>query len=320
MVINSNKRDFKANKLKIGTRGSPLALAQALEVKKEIIKHHKLSDQSVEIISISTKGDRVTDRPLTEIGGKGLFTEEIENKLFHNEIDIAVHSMKDMPTEFPTGLGINTFLKREDFRDSFVSLNYNSINELPVGAVVGSSSIRRRAQLLSIRPDLKVVEFRGNVQTRLKKLEDGVADATFLACAGLIRLGMKDLVNPISPEVMMPAIAQGIIGIEQRLNDNEITELLFPLNHEQTETQALVERAFLQVLDGSCRTPIGSISKIDGEKIIFSGQVLKPDGTEIISGHWEGLVGNPKDLGKMAGNEIKEKIDDSFFKQENFSH
>ena len=184
MVINSNKRDFKANKLKIGTRGSPLALAQALEVKKEIIKHHKLSDQSVEIISISTKGDRVTDRPLTEIGGKGLFTEEIENKLFHNEIDIAVHSMKDMPTEFPTGLGINTFLKREDFRDSFVSLKYKLINDLPVGAVVGSSSIRRRAQLLSIRPDLKVVEFRGNVQTRLKKLEDGVAEATFLACAG----------------------------------------------------------------------------------------------------------------------------------------
>ena len=229
MVIKSNKRDFKANKLKIGTRGSPLALAQALEVKKEIIKHHKLNDQSVEIISISTKGDRVIDRPLTEIGGKGLFTEEIENKLFNNEIDIAVHSMKDMTTEFPTGLGINTFLKREDFRDSFVSLKYNSINELPVGAVVGSSSIRRKAQLLSIRPDLKVVEFRGNVQTRLKKLEDGVADATFLACAGLIRLGMKDLVNPISPEVMMPAIAQGIIGIEQRLNDNEITELLFCL-------------------------------------------------------------------------------------------
>ena len=157
-------------------------------------------------------------------------------------------------------------------------------------------------------------------QTRLKKLEDGVADATFLACAGLIRLGMKDLVNPISPEVMMPAIAQGIIGIEQRLNDNEITDLLFPLNHEETKTQALAERAFLQVLDGSCRTPIGAISKIHGEKIVFSGQVLKPDGTEIISGSWEGLVGNPKDLGKMAGNEIKEKIDDSFFKQENFSH
>ena len=190
MVIISNKRDFKKNVLKIGTRGSPLALAQALEVKNEILKHHKLDDKLVEIISISTRGDRVLDRPLMEIGGKGLFTEEIENKLFNNEIDIAVHSMKDMPTVFPNGLGINTFLKREDYRDSFISLNFKSIKELPLGAIVGSSSIRRKAQLLSIRSDLNVVEFRGNVQTRLKKLQDGKADATFLACAGLLRLGM----------------------------------------------------------------------------------------------------------------------------------
>ena len=165
MDIKSNKRDFRANRLKIGTRGSPLALAQALEVKREITNHHNLDDKSIEIITISTKGDRILDRPLTEIGGKGLFTEEIEEKLYNHEIDIAVHSMKDMPTEFPNGLGINTFLKREDFRDSFVSLKYNSINELPNGAVVGSSSIRRKAQLLSIRSDLQVVEFRGNVQT-----------------------------------------------------------------------------------------------------------------------------------------------------------
>ena len=320
MVIKSNKRDFKVNKLKIGTRGSPLALAQALEVKRKIIQHHKLDDLSVEIVSISTKGDRVLDKPLTEIGGKGLFTEEIESKLFNHEIDIAVHSMKDMPTEFPSGLEINTFLKREDFRDSFVSLKYDSINELPVGAIIGSSSIRRKAQLLNIRSDLKVVEFRGNVQTRLKKLEDGIADATFLASAGLIRLGMKELLNPISPEVMMPAIAQGIIGIEQRLSDIEITELLFPLNHEETKIQAIVERAFLKVLDGSCKTPIGSISKIDDKKIFLSGQVLKPDGSEVISGNWEGLVDKPIDLGTMAGNEIKEKIDDSFFRKENLSY
>lgn len=320
MVIKSNKRDFNSNKLKIGTRGSPLALAQAIEVKKKIMQHHKLDDKSIEIVSISTKGDRVLDRPLTEIGGKGLFTEEIENKLFNNEIDIAVHSMKDMPTEFPSGLGINTYLKREDFRDSFVSLKYKSIHELPVGAVVGSSSIRRKAQLLSIRSDLKVVEFRGNVQTRLKKLEDGIAEATFLACAGLLRLGMKELINPVSPKVMMPAIAQGIIGIEQRLSDREITDLLLPLNHKKTMIQAMVERAFLKVLDGSCRTPIGSISKIEGKNIFLSGQVLKPDGSQIISGYWEGLVGKPIDLGKMAGYEIKEKIGDSFFKKEDLSH
>ncbi len=320
MVIKSNKRNFKENKFKIGTRGSPLALAQALEVKQELIKYHKLDDQCIEIVSISTKGDRVLDRPLTEIGGKGLFTEEIENKLFNCKIDIAVHSMKDMPTEFPKGLGINTFLKREDFRDSFVSLKYNSINELPVGSVVGSSSIRRKAQLLSIRSDLKVVEFRGNVQTRLKKLKDGIADATFLACAGLLRLGMQELIKPISPDVMMPAIAQGIIGIEQRLSDDEITELLSPLNHQETKIQALVERSFLKVLDGSCRTPIGAISKIKGDKIFLSGQVLKPDGSEIISGYWDGLVAKPKDLGKMAGKEIKEKIGDSFFKKEDLSY
>ena len=187
-----------------------------------------------------------------------------------------------------------------------------SRNHVPI--ICGGSGLYYRSLIRGIFKGSK-----SDLEVR-KKLEDGVADATFLACAGLIRLGMEDLVNPISPEVMMPAIAQGIIGIEQRLNDNEITELLLPLNHEQTKTQALVERAFLQVLDGSCRTPIGSISIIDGKKIIFSGQVLKPDGTEIISGNWEGLVGNPKDLGKMAGNEIKEKIDDSFFKQENFSH
>ena len=158
-------------------------MAQALEVKREITNHHNLDDKSIEIITISTKGDRILDRPLTEIGGKGLFTEEIEEKLNNHEIDIAVHSMKDMPTEFPNGLGINTFLKREDFRDSFVSLKYNSINELPKGAVVGSSSIRRKAQLLSIRSDLKVVEFRGNDQTRLDKLKKEIAYATFLALA-----------------------------------------------------------------------------------------------------------------------------------------
>ena len=320
MVIISNKRDFKKNVLKIGTRGSPLALAQALEVKNEILKHHKLDDESVEIISISTRGDRVLDRPLMEIGGKGLFTEEIEKKLFNNEIDIAVHSMKDMPTVFPNGLGINTFLKREDYRDSFISLNFKSIKELPLGAIVGSSSIRRKAQLLSIRSDLNVVEFRGNVQTRLKKLQDGKADATFLACAGLLRLGMKNLVNPIDPEVMMPAVAQGIIGIEQRLSDNEITNLLSPLNHQETMIQATVERSFLKVLDGSCRTPIGSISKIIGEKIFLSGQVIKPDGSEIVSGYWEGLAAKPNDLGEMAGYEIKAKIGDSFFKKENFSN
>ena len=313
MVSETKKRDFALKKIKIGTRGSPLALAQAFEVKKKIISSSNLLEDSIEVITIDTKGDKIQDRPLTEIGGKGLFTEEIESKLLNKEIDLAVHSMKDMPTIFPEGLAIKVFLKREDFRDSFVSLNYKAIGDLPKGAVVGSSSLRRRAQLLHKRPDIKVVEFRGNVQTRLKKLEDGVADATFLASAGLLRLGMKQLVNPISPDIMMPAVAQGVIGVQQRKDDKQMASILAPLNDEDTEVQVLVERAFLDILDGSCRTPIGAFCRLEGGSIFFKGEVLRVDGSEVVSGSWKGSLSDPVELGQRAGKDLKEKIGDSFF-------
>ena len=313
MVSELKKRDFKIQTLKIGTRGSPLALAQAYEVKKKIVQSSKLTEDFIDIIIINTKGDKIQDKPLTEIGGKGLFTEEIENQLLNNEIDLAVHSMKDMPTVFPKGLIIKTFLKREDFRDSFISLKYKTIEDLPKGAMVGSSSLRRRAQLLHKRPDIQLVEFRGNVQTRLKKLEAGIAEATFLACAGLLRLGMNKLVRPISPEIMMPAVAQGVIGVQQRVNDKEMTDLLISLNHRDTEIQMLAERSFLKILDGSCRTPIGAWCQIVGNDIIFKGEVLKIDGSEVASGSWKGLKSNPIELGERAGRDLKEKIGDAFF-------
>ena len=313
MVRELKKRDFKIQKLKIGTRGSPLALAQAFEVKKKISLSNGISKDCIEIVTINTKGDKIQDRPLTEIGGKGLFTEEIENQLLNNEIDLAVHSMKDMPTVLPEGLDIRTFLKREDFRDSFISLKYKKLDDLPEGAIVGSSSLRRRAQLLHKRPDIKLVEFRGNVQTRLKKLESGVAEATFLACAGLLRLGMNELVKPISPEIMMPAVAQGVIGVQQRSNDAEMTAILSPLNDKETEIQVMVERAFLKVLDGSCRTPIGAFSKLEGRELVFRGEVLRVNGSEVISGSWKGSTSQPIELGERAGRELKGKIGDAFF-------
>ena len=313
MVSELKKRDFKIRNLKIGTRGSPLALAQAFEVKKKISLSSDISEDCIEIITINTKGDKIQDRPLTEIGGKGLFTEEIENQLLSHEIDLAVHSMKDMPTIFPEGLDIKTFLKREDFRDSFISLKYENLDDLPKGATVGSSSLRRRAQLLHKRPDVRLVEFRGNVQTRLKKLESGVAEATFLACAGLLRLGMNKLVRPISPEIMMPAVAQGVIGVQQRGDDEEMTSILSPLNDKETEIQVMVERAFLKVLDGSCRTPIGAYSKLEGSEIIFKGEILRVNGSEVISGSWKGSALNPIELGERAGRELKGKIGDAFF-------
>ena len=313
MVRELKKRDFKIQKLKIGTRGSPLALAQAFEVKKKISLSNDISKDCIEIVTINTKGDKIQDRPLTEIGGKGLFTEEIENQLLNNEIDLAVHSMKDMPTVLPEGLDIRTFLKREDFRDSFISLKYKKLDDLPEGAIVGSSSLRRRAQLLHKRPDIKLVEFRGNVQTRLKKLESGVAEATFLACAGLLRLGMNELVKPISPEIMMPAVAQGVIGVQQRSNDAEMTAILSPLNDKETEIQVMVERAFLKVLDGSCRTPIGAFSKLEGRELVFRGEVLRVNGSEVISGSWKGSTSQPIELGERAGRELKGKIGDAFF-------
>ena len=268
--------------LTIGTRGSPLALAQAHETMGRLIRSTGMDEDNFRIRVIKTTGDRIQDRPLGEIGGKGLFTKEIEDAMLASEIDIAVHSMKDMPVLFPDGLVLDCYLPREDVRDAFISPKYKTIAELPEGATVGTSSLRRRAQLLNRRPDLNIVEFRGNVQTRLRKLDEGVADATFLACAGLNRLGRSDISNPIEVNDMLPAIAQGCIGIERREDDLEMAALLATINDTLATTRLAAERALLDGLDGSCQTPIAGLAELDGDHMRLRGQVIRPDGSEAL--------------------------------------
>ena len=268
--------------LRIGTRGSPLALAQAYETRERLSIAYGLSLDSFEIVVIKTTGDKVLNRPLKEIGGKGLFTKEIEEALLQDSIDIAVHSMKDMPVQQPDGLMLDTFLPREDVRDAFVSRIHKSLADIPQGATVGTSSLRRKAQLMSKRPDLKIVEFRGNVQTRLKKLDDGVAECTFLAVAGLNRLKMEDIITaPISTDEMLPAVAQGAIGIERREKDIKVATMLEAIHNSTTGLLLSAERAFLEALDGSCETPIAGLAEFKNENLRFRGEILKTDGSEV---------------------------------------
>ena len=291
--------------LRIGTRGSPLALAQAYETRKRLTNALNISEDSFKIVVISTSGDRILDRPLKEVGGKGLFTKEIEQDMLDGKIDIAVHSMKDMPVEQPDGLTLGCYLPREDVRDAFVSSRYKNVNELPSGSKVGTSSLRRKAQLKFSRPDLEVVEFRGNVQTRLKKLKDGVATCTFLAMAGLNRLGLEEVAkSTMNPNEMLPAIAQGAIGIEWREEDRQISDILKKIHHEETGQRLNTERAFLAELDGSCQTPIAGLAIIEGSSLKFTGQVLRTDGSESIS---ETAFGDIED-GPRLGREMAQKI------------
>ena len=291
--------------LRIGTRGSPLALAQAYETRKRLTNALNISEDSFEIVVISTSGDRILDRPLKEVGGKGLFTKEIEQDMLDGKIDIAVHSMKDMPVKQPDGLTLGCYLPREDVRDAFVSSRYKNVNELPSGSKVGTSSLRRKAQLKFSRPDLEVVEFRGNVQTRLKKLKDGVATCTFLAMAGLNRLGLEEVAqSTMNPNEMLPAIAQGAIGIEWREEDRQISDILKKIHHEETGQRLNTERAFLAELDGSCQTPIAGLAIIEGSSLKFTGQVLRTDGSESIS---ETAFGDIED-GPRLGREMAQKI------------
>ncbi len=291
--------------IRIGTRGSPLALAQAHEVRSRLIAAHGLEDDAIEIVVIKTTGDAILDRPLSEAGGKGLFTKELEEALFAREIDIAVHSMKDMQTSLPGGLGIVATLPREDVRDAFISLKYRSLDELPEGAVVGTSSLRRQAQIRRLRPDIEVVGFRGNVQTRLKKLADGVADATFLACAGLNRLGLADRVTCAIPvETMLPAVAQGAIGIEARLDDDEAIRIAAPLDDSATAHCVAAERAFLGVLEGSCRTPIAGLARLDGAILNLCGETLSPDGRAHVSGRLDAAPSEAAALGAALAHDL----------------
>ncbi|MDC3087005.1 hydroxymethylbilane synthase [Paracoccaceae bacterium] len=299
-------------KLVIGTRGSPLALAQANEVRNKILSFNDLDPDQVEIEVIKTSGDKFLNTSLSKIGGKGLFTKEIQQALIDKRIDIAVHSMKDVETELPEKLFISTILEREDVRDSFISRKYSSIAELPMGSVVGTSSLRRKAQLLNKRNDLEVVEFRGNVQKRLEKLDNNVAVATFLATAGLNRLGLEKLVNPISTDEMLPAVAQGAVGIEHLYSD-KIEEILAPLNDRVSKKRVDAERAFLRELDGSCRTPIGGLAQKNNEEFKFMGEIISADGKEKIYDVWQGDWAMAEEIGREAGREIKSRGGKNFF-------
>jgi hydroxymethylbilane synthase len=299
---------------KIGTRGSPLALAQAYETRNRLMAAHELPDDQFEIVVIKTTGDRIQDRPLGEIGGKGLFTKEIEDALLDCSIDMAVHSMKDMPVEQPQGLTLDCYLPREDVRDAFVSLKYKSIAELPEGAKLGSSSLRRRAQILNRRPDINVVEFRGNVQTRLRKLDEGIADATFLAMAGLNRLGNTDIAqSAIDTGDLLPAVAQGAIGIECRKDNAAIRDMLSAVADTDTAIRLAAERAFLKALDGSCQTPIAGLAVLHGDQLTLEGQILRIDGSDQVSGEISGAVKDGAALGQKLAAELLERSGGDFF-------
>ena len=300
--------------LKIGTRGSPLALAQAHETRDRLAAAFDLPQAAFEIVVIKVTGDQILDRALKEIGGKGLFTREIEEALLAGSIDIAVHSMKDMPTVQPDGLVLDCYLPREDVRDAFVSPGVARLMDLPQGAVVGSSSLRRRAQLAHRRPDLHLVEFRGNVQTRMKKLADGVAVATFLAMAGLNRLGLSDVArSAIDPDEMLPAVAQGAIGIERRSDDARVAAMLAAIHDRDTGLRLAAERAFLLRLDGSCETPIAGLALLDGDSLWLRGEVLRPDGTWVITGERRGLATDGAALGTDLAAELLTRAGPGFF-------
>jgi hydroxymethylbilane synthase len=302
------------NPLKIGTRGSPLALAQAHETRDRLRDAFDLPEDAFEIAVIKTTGDRVTDRPLKDIGGKGLFTREIEQALTDGEIDIAVHSMKDMPVLQPEGLLLDTYLPREDCRDAFVAASVASLAELPAGAKVGTSSLRRRAQVLVAYPHLEVVEFRGNVQTRLRKLDEGVAACTFLAMAGLNRLDRADIATAaMEPDIMLPAIAQGAIGIERRADDMRCAEMLSALHDTTTGQQLAAERAFLAALDGSCETPIAGLAELSGGTLRLRGEILRPDGSECLSDDQSAAIEDGAELGRVMAAKLLAQAGDGFF-------
>ncbi len=298
----------------IGTRGSPLALAQAHETRDRLMAAHDLPQDAFRICVIKVTGDQILDKPLREIDGKGLFTREIEEALLAGSIDIAVHSTKDMPVEQPAGLIMDTYLPREDVRDAFVSLNYKSLADLPDGAVVGTSSTRRRAQLAAGFPQLNVVEFRGNVQTRLKKLGDGVADATFLATAGLRRLGMDDVpYHPIDPDDMLPAIAQGAIGIERRGDDNRAADFLSAIHDGPTGQRLAAERTLLAGLDGSCETPIGGLAEILDGDLRLRGEILRQDGSEVLTDDMRGPIADGPAMGREMAARLLAQAGAGFF-------
>ena len=301
-------------RLRIGTRGSPLALAQASMVRALLASAHGLDPAMVEVMTIRTSGDRIVDRPLAEAGGKGLFTKEIEEALLAGEVDLAVHSAKDMPTVLPDGLMLTACLEREDPRDVFISRKAKTLAALPQGAKVGTASLRRQAQVKRLRPDLVVENLRGNVETRLRKLDDGVVDATLLALAGLKRLGLADSATALlDTGEFLPAVGQGAIAIETRANDDTTRAALAPIDHRETSIALSCERAFLAMLDGSCRTPIAGHAAISNNRLTFRGLIIRPDGSEAFETSREGEVKDAVALGTDAGRELKARGGPDFF-------
>ncbi|MGN7294931.1 hydroxymethylbilane synthase [Rhizobium sp. SAFR-030] len=299
---------------RIGTRGSPLALAQAAETRARLMVAHGLPEEMFEIVVLSTKGDRITDRSLAEVGGKGLFTEELEAQLSAGDLDFAVHSSKDMPTALPDGLELSAFLPREDFRDAFIGRTAPSLMALPEGATIGSSSLRRQALIRRRRPDISVITFRGLVETRLRKLEEGQADATLLAMAGLNRLSMPEVATDVmDPRDFPPAPAQGAICIESRIGDRRILDLLEPINDAPTYDAVSCERAFLGALDGSCRTPIAGYAVCDGDHLRFCGLILTPDGSQEHAIELDGHRRDALQIGDQAGTMVRTAAGPGFF-------
>jgi hydroxymethylbilane synthase len=300
--------------LRIGSRGSPLALVQAREVQSRIAEAVGIDAARIEIEVIRTTGDVVQDRPLAEAGGKGFFTKEIEEALLAGSIDLAVHSSKDLPTILPAGLVLAGFPPREDPRDAFISRKAASLRELPPGTVVGTASPRRQALVKRLRPDVTAAMLRGNVETRLRKLEAGEVDATLLAVAGLKRLGLLAAATAIlDPDAFVPAVGQGAIGIETRADDAKTRALVEAIDDADTAAAVAAERAFLAVLDGSCRTPIGGHAKIEGGTLRFRGIIVKPDGSEAFEVLREGRRENAAALGADAGRELRDRASADFF-------
>jgi hydroxymethylbilane synthase len=303
---------FSSN-LKIGTRGSPLALVQAHNVRDCLLAIH--DGLAVEIVIISTTGDQVQDRRLSEVGGKGLFTKEIQEALIDGRIDLAVHSMKDVETWLPDETEIAVVLEREDPRDAFLSPRAATLDELPAGAAIGTSSLRRQAQILHRRPELRVEMLRGNVQTRLRKLEEGVVDATLLALAGLKRLGNEGVAQSyIETDVILPAVAQGVVALETRRDDARVRDLVAPLNHAPTESRVTAERAMLAALDGSCHTPIGGLAVLSSDgRLSLTGLIAMPDGSQLHKMSEEAPANDAESLGTALGQALRARMPADFF-------
>ncbi len=300
--------------LRIGTRGSPLALAQANEIRGRLAAIHAISADRIKLDVIRTTGDAIRDRPLAEAGGKGLFTKEIDDALLAGLIDLGVHSAKDLPTTLPPGLAIAAVPPREDARDVFISLTAKALRDLRSGAIVGTASLRRQALLKRLRPDLTVVNFRGNVETRLRKLEEGVVDATLLALAGLRRLGLVEKATAVlAIDEFLPAVGQGCLAVVARADDTRVLPLIAPLNNTMSAQALTAERAFLAVLDGSCRTPIAGYAVVADDRLHFQGLIAKPDGSRQLRVEREGPRDDAVLLGAQAGRELKAQAGGDFF-------